>query len=728
MAISLDSLIEHETVPAEMPLTMEQQDFSTRPKNQFESQFKSGRTTLPRIPIWERLLVYLARLSTFGGALGLTIYATYQMTLIVSLATVTGFQWAMVVLFAITFAWISLAATSALSGLLFNIYKASGKPKSPLTTKTALLMPVYNEDAACSFSALAAMANELEKHEVAEHFEIFVISDTNTPTAWVKETAAISELKQTLKSIMPVWYRRRDNNAGKKAGNVQDFVTRWGGRYDFMLVLDADSIMSAKALCTLVNEMEADSRCGILQTLPKLYGGETLFARLQQFASYAYSETVALGISSWQGSDGNYWGHNALIRMQAFSMAAGLPHLPGRKPFGGPIMAHDFVEAALIRRSGWTVKMLPWMSGSWEEGPPSLDDVAVRDRRWAQGNLQHLKVMSAKGLKWSNRAHMLIGVMSYLASPLWLALITVGLITYFQTSGSTIDYFQQDYSLFPTWPIFDSERMIELFILTMVVLLLPKAIGFIRLFLHALVTRPLSAILLPFGVVIETFFSILYAPIFMLIHTKQIFEIFSGRDSGWQSQQRKGHSTNWLALFKRHALHTLIGIGLTVLLFSSSTSLLLWMSPTLIGLVFALPLAALSGSRLFGLALRKCGLLAIPEERKLASVMKKRRLHEQELSSKIENLSVESVLKNDRLAGQHYAAVTHEPCHKRGKPNLDLVAVELKIKDARSVNEALGWMSDREKMTLLSKKELRNHLIELDDNYVTNRPEPLVSL
>ena len=265
------------------------------------------------------------------------------------------------------------------------------------------------------------MAETLLERDAAG-FEIFVLSDTTDPDVYMKETAAFHALRDKLGDRMRVWYRRRSDNAGRKAGNLHDFVTRWGGRYDFMVVLDADSILTADTLLTLVREMAGDPDLGLLQTVPRLAGGTTLFARLQQFATAIYGPIVGRGIAAWQGEDGNYWGHNAIVRVRAFAAAAGLPTLPGKRPFGGTIMSHDFVEAALLRRAGWAVRLLPTVGGSWEDSPPSLLDVAARDRRWAQGNIQHLAVIGARGFTWSNRMHMAIGVMSYFASPLWFAL------------------------------------------------------------------------------------------------------------------------------------------------------------------------------------------------------------------------------------------------------------------------------------------------------------------
>ena len=230
--------------------------------------------------------------------------------------------------------------------------------------------------------------------------------------------------------------------------------------------------------------MQADPRLGILQTVPMLIGHDSLFARIQQFAGRVYGGLIARGVAAWSGNEGNYWGHNAIIRVAAFAEACGLPQLPGRKPFGGHVLSHDFVEAALMRRAGWKVRMAPDLDGSWEESPPSLVDVAMRDRRWAQGNLQHSKIIGADGLALTNRAHFVIGIMSYLSSPLWLMLLIVGFALTLQATLIRPEYFSRTFQLFPDWPRFDAERMTRLFIFTMAVLFMPKVLGLLARPVH----------------------------------------------------------------------------------------------------------------------------------------------------------------------------------------------------------------------------------------------------
>jgi membrane glycosyltransferase len=692
-------MIRPAAVPAFSLLEMEDQDFDRYTRRQKPSRAK--------------LKTRLARLLTFGGALALTGYAAREMIAVVSVSNVTVLQGVMVVLFTITFGWIALAAAAAVAGALLGGVRRSASRDAPAEQRTALVMPVYNEDPARTFASLRAMAEALIEAGQAGGFEIFVLSDTQNPDLYVQETAAVHALREALGEFR-VWYRHRPDNVAKKAGNLRDFVTRWGGRYDYMIVLDADSILSADTLVTLVREMAADPKLGLLQTVPRLCGGHTLLARLQQFAGAVYGPIVARGIAAWAGDDGNYWGHNAIVRVRAFAAAAGLPLLPGRKPFGGMVMSHDFVEAALLRRAGWSVRMLPTIGGSWEEGPPSLLDVAARDRRWAQGNIQHLAVVGSAGFTWPSRAHMWIGVMSYLASPLWLALIGVGLAITAHIATVQYEYFTDELTLFPRWPLFDTERMISLFIVAMATLLTPKILGLLRAFVTRELVGKVGVIRLVLGVLAETVLSALYAPIMMLLQTRQIVEILRGQDSGWNTQSRQRAAVvRWHVLLRRHWLHMVAGLAAGAALTFVSLPLLAWMAPALAGLVLALPLSAASGSELLAKVARVLGFFTIPEEVAAPPVLRRRDEIERELEVALREVTIERLLGDEAARQRHFAAVLPRPPPQRGKPDVAHLSARAKVADARNLHEALGWLAAPERLAALSDHDLFHALVRL---------------
>jgi len=693
------------STPPPAPLAMPEQDLRAPPTDAVLGH--SRRDGASR--------VFLARLVTFGGSLALTLFAADQMLQAVAVGKVTALQWILVFLFVVSFAWIALAAASAVAGLLVGPPRAVREEELPLSTRTALVMPVYNENPARTAAALAAMGRALAEQGYGAAFEIFILSDTRVPAVWIQETAAVSELRRVLAGQMAVWYRRRYRNAARKAGNLKDFVERWGGRYDFMIVLDADSIMAPETLVTLVRRMQADPALGLLQTVPVLAEGRTLFARLQQFAAGVYGPVVGRGLAAWQGDDGNYWGHNAIIRVPAFAAACGLPELRGRKPFGGAILSHDFVEAALLRRAGWSVRMAPELGGSWEEGPPSLLDVAARDRRWAQGNLQHLKVLPTRGLVWPSRVHFLIGIMSYLASPLWLALILVGVVLTLQAKLIRPEFFSEGFQLFPTWPQFDAQRMIWLFVFTMGVLLLPKFIGLGRALLNGARRRGSGGA--P-GLLGSTLFEILlsavYAPILMLLQSRQVWEIVLGQDSGWVTQRREVGNTPWHEVVRRHWLHSLLGLVVSVLLWHLSRDILAWMSPTLIGLLLAIPLSRVSGSAEVGKALLRCHLLRIPEESRQPPVMALRDDLEPGFQKAVAGADLASLLLDAGRQAVHFHHVMPPPRLARGQPDLERLAVAAKLADAATAAEAIQWLTPGELLALLNDRILFEGLLRLD--------------
>ncbi|MFT4888720.1 MAG: membrane glycosyltransferase [Pseudohongiellaceae bacterium] len=579
---------------------------------------------------------WLARLITFGGSISLTAVAGYYMHQVLPLSSVdsalgaTNSQiivvllWLLLGLFITTFGWVALTAMVAFAGVVAKPGQQLASSNAPLSGKTALLMPVYNEDPASACAALAAMAEELGQLGLDKHFEIFVISDSDRPEIWRAELVAVRYLRQHLAGLMPIWYRRREHNTARKAGNVRDFINRWGRRYDYMIVLDADSLIAGNTLATLVREMDADADLGILQTLPRLFGGETLFARLQQFSGVVYGPVFARGLSAWQGQDGNYWGHNAIIRVSAFAASAGLPKMAGPKPIGGEIRSHDFVEAALIRRAGWTVRMLTDLAGSWEECPPTLLDASIRDRRWAQGNVQHLGVIFAKGLRWPSRAHMLMGIMNYVASPLWLATVFMGLMLSTWLAWHPASFAASENSQFGS-QVFDSKGMIMLFGFTMGLLLVPKIVGLGLALVKREIYPNQRRTSLLVGAFLEQLFAILHAPIIMSFHSSHLWEIFRGKDSGWAAQHRRGRSIPWAKLVRRHRGQAAAGSLATAYLVWLSSPLLYWLLPMTIGLIFSVPLSALSGSRMAGRLLAKQGLLNTPEETLPPGIMLRRR-------------------------------------------------------------------------------------------------------
>jgi membrane glycosyltransferase len=305
---------------------------------------------------------------------------------------------------------------------------------------------------------------------------------------------------------------------------------------------------------------------------------------------------------------------------------------------------------------------------------------------------------------------MLMGVFGYLASPIWLALILVGAAMAAQVASIELEYFPDRLTLFPQWPVFDSERMISLFVMTAVVLLLPKLLGL----LWSMRVRAMRRRCVPMAVsaVVELVFSLLYAPLLMLIQTQQLWEILRGRDSGWAAQHRTHRALSWRQLCRRHLGHTIAGVSLATALFFVSTPLLAWMSPTLIGLVLAIPLSALSGNVALARGLGHLGLLKTPEEYAKPRLAQVRDEFERALRAEVGSIAFETLLEDDAKRRRHFDVV-HAPAARLGRrPDMHRISVQMKIAEGGSAGEVIACLSDAERMALLSEPDVFESLLE----------------
>jgi len=564
------------------------------------------------------------RRSVFFGLTFLTSgCASFLMFDILSANGLSPLEGATLALFFALFTWIAGAFWTAVAGFIIRlagrdhaVISADGAAQVELRSRVAVVVPVYNEEPALVMARLAAIWTSLAAEPEQSAFDLFVLSDTRKEEIAEQEEALWKEFVARHHAAGRVFYRRRPENTQRKSGNIADFVRRWGGAYEYMIVLDADSVMSGHALVTLGRLMDAHPEVGIIQTAPLPAGRETLFARMVQFAARLNGPMLSSGLAWWQLGESNYWGHNAILRLDAFASACALPRLPGRAPLGGEILSHDFVEAAFMRRAGYEVWLVPDLEGSWEEVPSNIIDFAARDRRWAQGNLQHWNVLSLRGLHWVSRMHMLTGILSYATSPMWFAVLILSSIITCQDALQGHQYFPIGaYTLFPTWPEYREGEIAALLSMTIVVLLLPKVLGTTLALCNPILRRGFGgATRLAFSVLLEQVFSMLLAPPMMVFHSTFVVSTLAGRPVTWNTQERGDRGVTLLQALARHKWHILLGLvwGAAILLIVPKY--IWWMSPVLAGLLLSAPLTMLSSRTGVGRFIRRCGLLLTPEE------------------------------------------------------------------------------------------------------------------
>jgi membrane glycosyltransferase len=678
-------------LPPESPLAMSKQQLRGLPRGRSEATAAPARVAFRRIFI-------------FSGTAAMTAAGSYEMYEVVNVGGVTILEWMVLALFVLLFAWIAFSFMSTIAGfflLLFRMKDPLGiDPEAPLPSvgsRNAMLLPTYNEDPHRIMARLRAMHESVELSGHGSRFDWFVLSDTTNPSIWIAEEKYFLGLRPE-SGAHNIYYRHRRENTARKAGNIEDWVKRFGAAYDHMIILDADSLMTGDTIVRLVAAMEAHPHVALVQTLPIVVNAKTLFARLQQFAGRLYGPLIAAGIAWWHGTEGNYWGHNAIIRVRAFAEAAGLPDLKGRKPFGGHILSHDFVEAALMRRGGWAIRMAPTLGGSFEECPPSLLDFAARDRRWCQGNLQHLAVLPARGVHWVSRLHLLTGIGSYLTAPLWFLFLVFGILISLQAQFVRPEYFPKGFSLFPKWPAQDPILAAWVFAGTMGLLVVPKLLAFVLLGTQRRYRKQFGGGAQVFSsLVIETFLSGLIAPVMMIFQSAAIAEILLGRDAGWQVQRRDGGEVPVKELLRKYAWPTFFGVAMAASAYAVSLPLLLWMTPVLVGLLLCIPIAMLSSrvcrpdSRLF----------RTPEQTAPPQVL----VRAEELATAAGEAAVSplfELIDDHQLLENHLANLPGEKQRSRGQIDPHLAIARAKIEDAETFDEALGYLTARETFAVLN--------------------------
>ena len=360
-----------------------------------------------------------------------------------------------------------------------------------------------------------------------------------------------------------------------------------------MLVLDADSLMAGRTIVALADELAADPGAGLVQSFPTLIGAETVFARIQQFSNIAYGWLLAEGLALWSQTEGNYWGHNAMIRTRAFAASAGLPYLPGNRL----ILSHDFVEAGLLRRAGWRVRFLPRLSGSFEETPGTLIDYVLRDRRWCRGNMQHLRLLGTPGLHLVSRFHMFAGAVAYLLSPAWFLLLLAWALLGKNETENVIRYFNESSPLYPDWPQMTAINEALFLVIMYAVLLTPKLTGAAIIALHPKAHRIFGGrVRFLTAFVAEVVLSILYAPILMIQQCRAVLRAALTTEEPWTPQRRDVQGFRLGTVVRFHWVETCLGIALLVGLATGLVSL--WLLPIMISLLLAIPLSMLSSFNL----------------------------------------------------------------------------------------------------------------------------------
>jgi membrane glycosyltransferase len=564
---------EQENIFRVAPLAMPDQDLHqafldpSAPGVPAQPRIWALRAFLVALPTAMTTLLIWAYLGWFSVEGGLTVPA----------AILTG-------LTAFTFFWVAMSVGTALIGLFQPIARTTPRHKGP-GIEVAILLPMYGESAKTTIETAVALLQSLQGQDHAHRFSLHILSDSRSADARAAELL-VSRSMQKLSPHLDINYRWRPENTDYKSGNLREWVMTQGAAYEAILVLDADSVMDRATVLHLADEMASDPSVGLLQTIPRLLPGRTFWQRMQEFSARVYGVTLGRGFAKWAGDEANFMGHNALLRTRAFAACAGLPKLPGRRPLGGVILSHDFVEAALIRRAGWGVRLLPDLDGSYEDTPETTVGYIRRDRRWCQGNMQHLRIIPAAGLHPVSRFHLMQGAMAYLSSVTWFILLALWIVVGDETSMVHLRYFAGDNPQFVLWPNLPWVTHAMIAGVIVLTLMLPKFIGALDFIRRGGVARAQVA---PFilSMLAEMVVSLLTAPMMMVQHMRAVTRTFAGFDTGWAPHETG--RPRLADLLRFHAVETGLGLGLVSLAIAGVLSL--WLVPIAISLLLAAPLS-----------------------------------------------------------------------------------------------------------------------------------------
>lgn len=524
----------------------------------------------------------------------------------------TALRLTMLALFGVTLPWMVVGFWNAVIGLL--ICQLSTHPTAavlpaemditdtePLTCSTAILLCIRNETPERLERNIESMLQDLAAPGIGEHFHLYVLSDTNDETIARQEQTCFEAMQQRWRGQVAITYRCREDNTGYKAGNIADFCARWGNQHELMLTLDADSFMTSRAIVRLVRMMQANPRLGILQGLVVGLPSTSAFTRLFQFGMRLGMRSYTMGSAWWQSDCGPYWGHNAVTRLAPFIAHCELPVIQTRNGGTRHILSHDQVEAVLMRRAGFEVRVFPQEDESWEENPTTLTEYIRRDLRWCEGNLQYIHLLTLPKLKLMSRCQLALAMFMFLGSPAWIALMIVFALTASLTPSLTA--------------VADGGLALTLLIFTLLMWYLPKIAGALDALLRKEERlRFGGGWRFGVGLILEMLFSILMTPITWLNHTIFMVELLLGKKGGWTAQTRDDHSVPFAEACKQFWPHTLLGLVLSLSLIATHAALLPYGLIFFSGLLLAIPLAVLTSQPWLGRLMMQRRLLSLPEE------------------------------------------------------------------------------------------------------------------
>jgi membrane glycosyltransferase len=509
----------------------------------------------------------------------------------------------MVVAFAFKATWVVINFWNAVIGFFIlrrgpaTLEGALPPQSTAVKDPIAVVMTVCNEEVLHLVARLRSVKASLDASEYGDHFDYFLLSDSSDPGIIAAETHAVEAWQAEMGDRRCLVYRRRARNSGSQHGNLYDFCQRFGSKYDVMIVLDADSLMTSGAILALTRIMQANPRIGMLQSVNSGILMQSLFARIFEFGHRHGMRCWIAGAVWWQGERGQYRGHNAAIRVAPYTKHCSLADLADDQPFGGVMFCHDQIESILMHRAGYEIRELPVEHGSYEGVPPVLTDFSTRYCRWLQGNLKNLRMLSLHGLTAMDRYHIIGVAHRFMAWPAVILFVALALLVTLR------------------WPMsaaFATGSAVWLYAGYLAIYFTPKILGLVVSAMGAPESYG-GVVRLIAGGLIDFVLTLLFLPIAMLTATFCVVGLIFGRRLTWDTQQREGYRLSWSAASKTLWPHTTVGLALLATLTVAAPAAIPWFLPFFAGLALAIPLAVLTASAELSRLAASGRLCALPE-------------------------------------------------------------------------------------------------------------------
>jgi membrane glycosyltransferase len=554
---------------------------------------------------WRPILVFLSVGLTMAGLTWLAVIA-------LSPGGFGAVDLVLVVLFAVTLPWYVIGFWNATIGLVIMrfardpvaaVMPVAGRVRGdePITASTAVLLCIRNEPPERVVRLLEPMMEGLAARGVGERFHVYVLSDTSEADMAAAEDTRFAALTAAWRGQIALTYRRRTQNTGFKAGNIRDFCQRWGKDHDFAIMLDADSVMTVDLVLKLVRIMQIDPRLGIVQSLVIGMPSASAFARIFQFGMRLGMRSYTIGSAWWQGDCGPYWGHNAIVRIDPFVTRCQLPVLAEGALVKGHVLSHDQIEAVLMRRAGYGVRVLAGEGSSFEQNPPTLAEFIRRDLRWCQGNMQYWHFLRMPGLPFLSRYQLAFAILMFLGSPAWIGLLLIGSVAV-ALSPTPADFMRWDAGM-------------AVLVLVLTMWFAPNIATVIDVLTRAKLRHLFGGgVRFSASFMITIIFVVLLAPIMWASHTLFLMRLLSGRTVDWGAQARHDHEVPWSLACRQFWPQTLIGLAPVLLLAVAAPSAIPYALLIAAGPLLSIPLAVVTATPALGRALIAVGLDRLPEE------------------------------------------------------------------------------------------------------------------